>query len=206
MRYPVVVSRKLHIIGSLLGISLFLISLTVKQPSWQEVWNWLWRPLVAPGQVANLTPIVAPVPEVSTKILGISSNDEMIATVSSVVDGDTIVLVGGKRVRYIGVDTPETKHPKKSVECFGKEASARNAELVLGKTVRLEKDVSETDRYGRLLRYVWVDDRMINEQLVAEGFAFARSYPPDIAKQKIFAESEKKAQTTGVGLWSACPL
>ncbi|MDP3793405.1 MAG: thermonuclease family protein, partial [Candidatus Uhrbacteria bacterium] len=82
------------------------------------------------------------------------------ALVVRVVDGDTIdVLIGGEqlRVRYIGIDTPETVDPRRPVGCFGKEASARNRELVEGKTVALEKDVSETDRFGRLLRYVWLD-------------------------------------------------
>ena len=79
------------------------------------------------------------------------------ATVVRVIDGDTIeVEIDGTsyRVRYIGIDTPETVHPQKPVECFGKEASEKNRELVEGKRVRLEKDVSDTDKYGRLLRYV----------------------------------------------------
>ena len=77
----------------------------------------------------------------------------------NVVDGDTIdVTVDGveRRVRYIGIDTPETVHPTRGVELYGKDASACNAQLVEGKTVQLEKDVSETDRYGRLMRYVWL--------------------------------------------------
>ena len=74
--------------------------------------------------------------------------------VARVIDGDTIELENGERVRYIGMDTPETVHPSKPVQCFGKAASAENSKLVSGKTVRLEKDVSDTDKYGRLLRYV----------------------------------------------------
>ena len=82
------------------------------------------------------------------------------ALVIRVIDGDTIdVLIGGRefRVRYIGIDTPETVDPRQPVECFGREASERNRRLVWGKAVGLERDVSETDRFGRLLRYVWMD-------------------------------------------------
>jgi endonuclease YncB( thermonuclease family) len=125
--------------------------------------------------------------------------------VIKVVDGDTIRLDNGQTVRYIGIDTPETVHPTKGVECFGQEAKVRNIELVLNKTVRLEKDVSETDRYGRWLRYVYVDDTLINRTLVAEGFAVSSSYPPDIAKQSLFQDAQQSARSANVGLWSGCP-
>ena len=75
--------------------------------------------------------------------------------VEEVVDGDT-VKVKGQSIRYIGVDTPETKHPTEPVECFGPEASTKNKELVLGKRVQLEGDKRDKDRYGRPLRYVWL--------------------------------------------------
>src|SRR3990167_1293984 len=78
--------------------------------------------------------------------------------VVKVIDGDTIEIDGGARVRYIGIDTPETVSPTSAIECYGKESSNKNRELVEGKTVRLEKDVSEIDKYGRLLRYVYVGD------------------------------------------------
>ena len=96
------------------------------------------------------------------------------ALVAAVVDGDTIdVLLDGQheRVRYIGMDTPETKHPSKPVQCFGAEASARNAELVADQWVELERDVSERDQYGRLLRYVWVGQTLVNAKLLFEGYA-----------------------------------
>ena len=92
------------------------------------------------------------------------------AVVVNVVDGDTIdVSIKDQtfRIRYIGIDTPETVHPTKPEEPYGREASARNKELVAGKTVQLEKDVSETDRFGRLLRYVWLDEStMVNAVLL----------------------------------------
>jgi len=100
-----------------------------------------------------------------------------------VVDGDTIVVVVDGveyRVRYIGIDTPETVHPSEPVECFGREASQRNRSLVEGKAVVLEKDVSETDQYGRLLRHVWVEGEMVNAALVGEGYAQVSTYPPDV--------------------------
>ena len=122
--------------------------------------------------------------------------------VISVVDGDTIKLENGQTVRYIGIDTPETVHPFKPVECFGKEASAKNKELVEGKTVRLEKDISETDRYGRLLRYVYVGDVSVNDYLVRNGFASAVSYPPDVKYQEQFNEAEKEARENKRGLWA----
>src|SRR3989344_4113968 len=76
--------------------------------------------------------------------------------VSKVIDGDTIEIEGGMKVRYIGIDTPETSHPTKGVQCFGRQATERNRQLVEGKKVILEKDISETDKYGRLLRYIWI--------------------------------------------------
>jgi micrococcal nuclease len=126
------------------------------------------------------------------------------AVVKRVIDGDTIELESGQIVRYIGIDTPETIHPLKGQECFGREATQRNRELVEGKVVRLEKDVNETDRYGRLLRYVWVEDQLINLQLVEEGYALARSYPPDIAKQDLLRQAEAQAQELNLGLWASC--
>lgn len=121
--------------------------------------------------------------------------------VTRVVDGDTIEIEGGKKVRYIGIDTSESVHPSKPVECFSAEATKKNKELVEGKEVRLEKDVSETDRYGRLLRYVHVGDTFINNVLVSEGYAQSSSYPPDIKYQSVFTESERQAREKKKGLW-----
>ncbi len=122
-------------------------------------------------------------------------------TVSRVIDGDTIVLNDGRKVRYIGIDTPETVHPTKNVQCFGKQASNKNRELVLGKTVELEKDISETDRYGRLLRYVYLDGVMINHKLVAEGYATTVTYPPDVKYKEEFSKAQAQARQARLGLW-----
>lgn len=125
--------------------------------------------------------------------------------VTRVVDGDTIELENGERVRYIGIDTPETVDPRKPVQCFGVEASKKNKELVEGKSVRLEKDVTDRDKYNRLLRYVWIGDTFINLELVKQGFAHSYSYPPDIKYQDQFRAAQKEARETKAGLWGACP-
>lgn len=124
--------------------------------------------------------------------------------VTRVIDGDTIEIEGGLRVRYIGIDTPETVHPSVETECYGTEASTINKEMVEGKTVRLEKDVSDTDRFGRLLRYVWVDDIMVNEYLVREGYATVSTYPPDVKHQDRFVHAQELAREEGRGLWEIC--
>lgn len=115
------------------------------------------------------------------------------------IDGDTIIVEGGYRVRYIGIDTPET-YP--GVEAFGIEAWQANRSLVEGKEVRLESDVSETDKYGRLLRYVYVDDVFVNAELVKLGLARAKAYPPDTRYQGYLAEMEVEAKDAGRGMWA----
>lgn len=124
--------------------------------------------------------------------------------VAKVVDGDTISLSSGEVIRYIGIDTPETKHPSLPVQCFGTEASTKNKELVEGKAVRLEKDISETDRYGRLLRYVWAGDIFVNEYLVRQGYAQISTYPPDVKYQDLFLQAQKEARDNKRGLWASC--
>ncbi|MDP2650469.1 MAG: thermonuclease family protein [bacterium] len=125
------------------------------------------------------------------------------AFVTRVLDGDTIVLANGEKVRYIGIDAPELYGSEDAAECFAAEALAKNRDLVLNKEVRLEKDTSDTDKYGRLLRYVYLGDEFVNVQLVSEGFAYAASYYPDTAKDKALAEAERDAQENGRGLWEA---
>ena len=121
-----------------------------------------------------------------------------------VIDGDTIEIEGNQKIRYIGIDTPETVHPSKPVECFGKESSNKNKELVEGKMIRLEKDISETDQYGRLLRYVYVGDVFINDYLVRQGYANASTYPPDVKYSDQFVQAQQEAKDNNRGLWRAC--
>ena len=103
-----------------------------------------------------------------------------------------------------GIDTPETVDPRKPVQCFGVEASKKNKELVEGKMVRLETDITDRDKYNRLLRYIWLDDILINQELVEQGYAKSYSYPPDIKYQDKFVAAEKKAREDKLGLWTAC--
>jgi micrococcal nuclease len=124
--------------------------------------------------------------------------------VTRVIDGDTIeVLIENEKrtIRYIGIDTPETVHPSKPVECFGVEASARNKALVAGTDVYLEKDVTDTDKYGRLLRYVYAGDVFVNHTLVAEGYAHVYTYPPDVRHDELFLRAQQEARASHKGLW-----
>jgi len=120
------------------------------------------------------------------------------ARVVRVIDGDTIEIAGGAHVRYIGMDTPEI-YPE--VEFYGPEAKAKNIELVEGKLVTLEKDVSETDKYGRLLRYVYVDGVFVNGELVRLGYARAVAYPPDTRYRWQLSQLEKEAKAAKLGIW-----
>ncbi|MFC1994981.1 thermonuclease family protein [Chloroflexota bacterium] len=120
-------------------------------------------------------------------------------TVTRVIDGDTIIIDTGQRVRYIGIDTPEI-HP--TLEDYGWEAWQVNRRLVEGKEVYLERDVSETDKYDRLLRYVYVDDIFVNAELVRQGLAEAKAYPPDTKYQDHLEELEAEAKMAGRGIWA----
>jgi micrococcal nuclease len=152
------------------------------------------------------SPMPAPTEPVATTI-ALTPTDARFteAQVIEVVDGDTIkVLVAGAQLtlRYIGIDTPEMGGAD------GKAARAQNIALVSGRTVRLEQDVSATDPYGRLLRYVWVGDLLVNAELVRLGYARAVAYPPDTAyptdtrNQAQFAALQAEAQVAGRGLWA----
>ncbi len=142
-----------------------------------------------------------------------TNNNLTIATVVRVIDGDTIELKSGKHVRYIGIDTPEMNFNNNGApECFAKKATDRNSELTLGKNVFLITDVNNTDKYGRLLRYVYLcantscttysANTFVNTKLVREGYAAARSYPPDISKQDELRKAEKYARENKNGLWA----
>lgn len=120
------------------------------------------------------------------------------AKVTRVIDGDTIEIEGGQRVRYIGINSPEKQ------KCFFEAAANKNKELVENKVVKLEKDVSQTDKYGRLLRYVHVKDELVNNTLVEQGYASVFTYPPDVKYKDLFLKSQAKARTGQVGLWQAC--
>ncbi|MGE0545338.1 MAG: thermonuclease family protein [Dehalococcoidia bacterium] len=137
----------------------------------------------------------------------VSGHARETARVVRVIDGDTILVeIGGRqeRVRYIGVDTPETVAPDRPVGCFGPEASERNKALVEGKTVELERDISERDRFDRLLRYVYVDGMMVNAALLRDGYGTSVTFPPDVRENERLRTLEREARTARRGLWSAC--
>ena len=124
--------------------------------------------------------------------------------VSRVVDGDTFEIEGGIKVRLIGVDTPEMKNKNKTIGCFAQEAKQKLEKLLNRREVVLEKDVSETYRYGRLLRYVYLGNEMINDTLVKEGYAKIATFPPDVKFVDRFLASERQAREAKAGLWQAC--
>ena len=134
------------------------------------------------------------------------------ARVVRIVDGDTIVVDrgrGNERLRYIGIDTPETVKPDTPVAWMGPEATAANRALVEGRELVLERDVSETDQYDRLLRYVWLESDagwlMVNEALLRRGVAQVTTYPPDVAYVERFLQAQRAARDAGAGLWGSPP-
>lgn len=140
----------------------------------------------------------------------IATSSAELVKVKRVIDGDTIELETKQKVRYIGVDTPELHDPRKKIECYGKEAMEENKKLVEGKMVRLEKDISETDKFKRLLRYVYIPTEaspsgiFVNDYLVKEGYAFASTFPPDVKFANLFLLSQQEAKAENKGLWSKC--
>jgi len=128
---------------------------------------------------------------------------EGICRVEKVVDGDTLVLEGGTGVRLIGADTPETVDPRRPVQPWGREATQFTKHFLAAKEVRLEFDGDRHDKYGRLLAYVWVDDRMLNEELIRAGLAKARtSFNYSRAMKTRFRRAEDEARAAGRAIWS----
>jgi micrococcal nuclease len=157
----------------------------------------------------SATPASPPTEPPSDAPASLTPQGELVeAQVVHVVDGDTLdVLLNGQeeRLRLIGMDTPETVHPSRPVECFGREASDRAKALLEGQTVRLEADPSQSrvDRYGRLLRYVWLPDgRMFNYEMIRQGYAFEYTYNNPYAYQQAFQEAQSSAREQQRGLWA----
>lgn len=171
--------------------------------------RWVGRDICALALAILFLLPVACEPEEST---GSDTSQAERAEVVRIVDGDTIIVeLGGQeeRVRYIGIDAPESVQPEQPVECFGPEASDANAELVDGETVYLLQDVSDRDRFGRLLRYVYVDGdeddgTLVNLELVRNGYAEAISYEPDVSQQDDLQRAERDARDDGLGMWGGC--
>lgn len=138
--------------------------------------------------------------------IGFKADAAQQATVERVIDGDTIVIKLStgqiEKVRLIGIDTPETVHPSKPVEYFGREASAYTKNNLLGKQIRLEYDWQKRDKYGRLLAYVFVGGKLFNNQIIRDGYAHAYlKYPFRQDYQQMFLASERFARNNHLGLW-----
>jgi len=134
-------------------------------------------------------------------VSALSFGQELVS-VRKVIDGDTFVIARGERVRMIGVDTPETKHPQKPVQYFGKEASEFTSRMIEGKAVTLEYDWQRRDRYGRLLAYVYLPDgTFLNAEIIKQGYGFAYTrYPFKYLDE--FRGYEREARENGKGLWN----
>ena len=178
-----------------------------------------------PATALSNTPVKPPTPTVPSSVT--TPKTEPVATIMTtqvkvvtVVDGDTIkVSLAGKTesIRLIGVDTPETVHPSKPVEPYGPEASQYTKTNLEGKTIWLEFDVEERDRYGRLLAYAWLNKplsdskteaqtSMFNALLLLNGYAQISTYPPNVKYVDYFTQFQEEARNTGRGLWDLDPV
>ena len=129
--------------------------------------------------------------------------------VVDVTDGDTIrVDLAGVEtpVRLIGIDTPEKDGPYTDEECFGEQASRYTADALDDRDVELEFDVQRTDRFDRVLAYIWLDGELFNERILLDGLAVLATFPPNVRYVDRFAEAERRARTEGAGVWGACPV
>lgn len=161
--------------------------------------KWLTGPLVNGQKKFSLTESIE-IPKLKTdSVNGIKT------TVKRVVDGDTIkVTMNGKEetVRLILVDTPETKHPQMGIQPFGPEASDFTTKTLDGQDVTLEVGIEERDRYGRLLAYVWIGDKLFNNMLLEKGLARVAVFPPNTKYLDQFNNTQEKAKEKAIGIWS----
>ena len=172
-----------------------------------------FAPLIALVVLLSLvSPSLSPAPSPSGPSpypLPRGEREKLAGTVVRVVDGDTVHVRLGDRVekvRYIGIDTPETHHPTRGEEPGGRQATEVNGRLVGDRAVRLEPDVQLRDRYGRLLAYVWVTradggELMVNAELVRLGYAQVMTVPPNVRHQALFLKLQRDARQAGRGLW-----
>jgi micrococcal nuclease len=194
--------RLLKFLSTLLfvGLAIYTVSTSVNRSA---------PSIVADIPVSTSTvPLSASIPDAATTT---SSTVQTNANVVRVVDGDTIVaLIDGQTknetIRFLGINTPETVDPRKTVECFGKEASAHMHTLLDGKRVRLEPDLQadERDKYGRLLRNVFLADGTdVNAAMVRDGYAYAYlSFPLNVKRKQQLKKLQEDAKLQQIGLWS----
>lgn len=170
-------------------------------------------PVAAPLQSTPATTPAPPPTAQPTPVAFAPTGTTQTATVIRVTDGDTIVVAidgAEARVRYIGMDTPEPNASDPAVREMAEQATAANAALVHGRDVLLERDVSDTDRFDRLLRNVWVSNvggglSMVGLELVRQAFAQVSTYPPDVRYADLLLEAQEEARTREVGLWAPTP-
>jgi len=175
------------------------------------------------GLIVILSLSLQPVQNELKTILGLGYNENITlnnqdediqietAKVLRVVDGDTVKLDNGDTVRYLYIDTPETKKPGESKKCYGLEATKANQKLVQNQQVWLIPDKSDTDRYQRKLRLIFLSpkdidtpEKSVNAILVKNGFARSTFYKPDVTHQDLFLEIQTSAQQNQVGIWGKC--
>jgi micrococcal nuclease len=126
-------------------------------------------------------------------------------TVKEVIDGDTIILNTGDRIRYLGIDTPELHHPTIVPECGALEAKDENVKLLAGKRLRVEKDTTDKDQYGRLLRYVFTEDGyFVNYEIVRRGWAQVFVIYPDHKYEMMLTDAQLSAVKENLGIWRHC--
>ena len=144
--------------------------------------------------------------QVSLETGTVAPSTSLEADVLRIVDGDTIWvrMADGveAKVRYIGIDAPEVPHNGSGGEYLGEEATRHNEALLVSGRVSLETDLDERDDYGRLLAYVWSNGVFVNAQMVRDGYAFAREYPPNLARQEELRQAAEAAQRAGLGIWN----
>jgi micrococcal nuclease len=159
------------------------------------------------GSTTHKEPSVG-TPEQSRESLNASSEKRLVIRV---IDGDTIVVSPNEKVRLIGVDTPETVHPKRAVQCFGKDAKEFTRSMVERQSIRLVLDESNAahrhrDKYGRTLAYAYLEDgTMLNAELIRRGYAHAYTRFP-FRYIVEFRQLERIARSQAVGLWASCQL
>lgn len=168
------------------GFALLFFSTLIAQKS----------PQVLTQQLTQITSSTEPGPSTPQNSAAETQKDVL---VKRVIDGDTIELEDETRVRYIGIDTPETG------DCLGQEAADENRKLVEGKRVRIETDIQRLDKYGRLLAYVFVDSVFVNEDLLKRGIATVTTYPPNVKYVDKFLKAQEEAKGKNAGLWGQTP-
>lgn len=154
--------------------------------------SWAWTSLSGSSPTLEKDPSIPGPPAAATK-----------AHVKRVVDGDTLQLADGTRVRLIGVNTPETVDPRRPVQAYGKEASEFTKKTLTGKDVLLDYDVERRDKYNRALAYVWLaDGTFFNAELIRQGYAQTMTIPPNVRYADLFRRLEREAREARRGLWA----